>query len=89
MCDDNNVDRPKTPHQDDCCKNDCIPCIFDVHRDILKRWENNKNFKLGQKKNILEQTAYKLFQVSKIFEINDDYVMISLTAKGTMSYLSK
>ncbi|KAF7987501.1 hypothetical protein HCN44_003263 [Aphidius gifuensis] len=85
MCDDDNDDRPKTPLQDDCCKNDCNPCIFDVHRDILKRWENNKSYKLGQRKNILLQTAYKLFKVSKIFDINDDYVMISLTAKENVN----
>lgn len=31
--------RPERPSSDDCCKSDCMPCIFELYEEELERWE--------------------------------------------------
>lgn len=84
MCVDDNSGRPSTPLPEDCCKNDCNPCVFNIHKELLERWEKRKNLKNTEtKKNILSLTAYKIFTVSNLSKINESYFVITLAIKRT------
>ncbi|OXU19989.1 hypothetical protein TSAR_001739 [Trichomalopsis sarcophagae] len=73
-------DRPPTPTEEDCCGNACNPCIFDVHKKLLKEWENKKLKKLKETphKNLLHLTQYSKFIIRDIAESSEDSIFISL-----------
>ncbi|CAG5103417.1 Similar to Cyb5rl: NADH-cytochrome b5 reductase-like (Mus musculus) [Cotesia congregata] len=68
--------RPQSPKEEDCCGNSCNPCIFDVHKNLLKQWELKK---LNSKSNnLLEPLVYKLFKVYELKQLNNDYISLIL-----------
>lgn len=73
-------DRPPTPTKEDCCGNACNPCIFDVHKKLLKEWENKKLNKLKETpdRNLLFLTRYSKFVIRDIAEASEDSIFISL-----------
>ncbi|XP_050450960.1 NADH-cytochrome b5 reductase-like [Cataglyphis hispanica] len=80
-CNDyNDDDRPKTPVAEDCCGSGCIPCVFDVHKALLKEWESKKtqNVKIETSNNLLSPLSYKVFIITDIFETSEDYFLIHL-----------
>ncbi|XP_014483744.1 PREDICTED: NADH-cytochrome b5 reductase-like [Dinoponera quadriceps] len=76
--DDN--DRPKTPLEEDCCGNGCIPCVFDVHKRLLNEWENRKaqDVKIKISSNLLSLLSYKAFVIADISETSKDYILVHL-----------
>ncbi|XP_072760856.1 NADH-cytochrome b5 reductase-like [Anoplolepis gracilipes] len=78
--DDNNDDRPKTPLNEDCCGSGCTPCIFDVHKALLKEWESRKiqNVKVKINNNLLSPLSYKVFVITDIIETSEDYFLVHL-----------
>ncbi|XP_015123578.1 NADH-cytochrome b5 reductase-like [Diachasma alloeum] len=77
------MERPKTPDQEDCCGNGCSPCIFDVHKKLVKCWENREKESFREKRNILEALSYKTFYVDKRIDVNDEYCLIWLKYKAS------
>jgi hypothetical protein len=80
-----NDDRPKTPMEEDCCGNACNPCIFDIHKKLLREWENGKYNKIKKyATNFLSLIQYKKFIVKDITEGSEDCLIIQLDcASGT------
>ena len=31
--------RPEPPHPAACCQGNCVPCVFDLYEQELRRWE--------------------------------------------------
>lgn len=80
---DGDDNRPKTPLEEDCCGSGCTPCIFDVHKTMLKEWENRKTrTKAKITGNLLSLLSYKTFVVTNISDIAKDYILISLEYPG-------
>ncbi|XP_008554863.1 NADH-cytochrome b5 reductase-like [Microplitis demolitor] len=69
--------RPQSPKEEECCGNSCNPCIFDVHKKLLKQWEL-KQLNLNNN-NLLEPLVYKLFKVTKLKHLNNDYIKLVLS----------
>lgn len=79
--DNNDDDRPKTPLDEDCCGSECTPCIFDVHKTLLKEWESRKtqnNVKVKTSNNLLSPLSYKVFIITDISETSEDYFLVYL-----------
>ncbi|KAL0127219.1 hypothetical protein PUN28_005489 [Cardiocondyla obscurior] len=75
----NDDDRPKTPLEEDCCGSGCTPCIFDVHKTLLKEWENKKTqAEVKTADNLLSLMSYKAFVVTSICDASEDYILIYL-----------
>lgn len=72
--------RPVTPTNDDCCGNACDPCVFDVHKRLLERWEKRKSEGLRGRRenNLLSSVSYKKFKVTAIEEVAESFVKIRL-----------
>lgn len=81
-CNDYNNDdnRPKTPLDEDCCGSGCTPCIFDVHKTLLKEWESREtqNVKVKTSNNLLSPLSYQVFMVTDISETSEDYFLVYL-----------
>ncbi|GAB1859135.1 cytochrome-b5 reductase [Camponotus japonicus] len=77
-------DRPKTPLDEDCCGSGCTPCIFDVHKTLLKEWESRKtqNVKVKTSNNLLSPLSYKVFIITDISETSEDYFLVYLKYSG-------
>lgn len=82
----NDDDRPKTPLNEDCCGNGCVPCIFDVHKRLLSEWENRKaqDIKVKITSNLLSPLMYKAFVITDISETSEDYILVCLEYQGTV-----
>lgn len=83
--DNNDDDRPKTPLDEDCCGSGCTPCIFDVHKTLLKEWESRKtqnNVKVKTSNNLLSPLSYKVFIITDISETSEDYFLVYLKYSG-------
>lgn len=80
----NDDDRPKTPLNEDCCGSGCTPCIFDVHKTLLKEWESRKtqNVKVKTSNNLLSTLSYKVFIITDISETSEDYFLVYLKYSG-------
>ncbi|XP_011297835.1 NADH-cytochrome b5 reductase-like [Fopius arisanus] len=78
------MERPRTPREEDCCGNGCSPCIFDVHKNLVKYWEERDENSPG-KRNILELLSYKSFWVEETVSINDEYCFIWLVYPASES----
>ncbi|KYN36102.1 NADH-cytochrome b5 reductase-like protein [Trachymyrmex septentrionalis] len=71
--------RPKTPLEEDCCGSGCTPCIFDVHKTLLKEWENRKTrAEVKTIDNLLSLLSYKTFVITDISDASKDYILIYL-----------
>ncbi|XP_012063642.1 PREDICTED: NADH-cytochrome b5 reductase-like [Atta cephalotes] len=70
--------RPKTPLEEDCCSSGCTPCIFDVHKTLLKEWENKKTREVKTTDNLLSLLSYKTFVITDISDASKDYILICL-----------
>ncbi|XP_011062577.1 PREDICTED: NADH-cytochrome b5 reductase-like isoform X1 [Acromyrmex echinatior] len=71
--------RPKTPLEEDCCGSGCTPCIFDVHKTLLKEWENRKTrAEVKTTDNLLSLLSYKTFVITDISDVSKDYILICL-----------
>lgn len=86
--DSNDDDRPKTPLEEDCCGNGCIPCVFDVHKRLLNEWENKKaqDVKVKISNNLLSLLSYKTFIIADISETSEDYILVNLEYPGMCTY---
>jgi len=74
--------RPKTPLEEDCCSSGCTPCIFDVHKTLLKEWENKKTREVKTTDNLLSLLSYKTFVITDISDASKDYILICLEYPG-------
>ncbi|KAK0167472.1 hypothetical protein PV327_004867 [Microctonus hyperodae] len=74
-------DRPQTPDENNCCGNGCNPCIFDIHKQLLDKWNKKESIQRNESKNLLDPLSYKLFFIQEIRNINSDYVIIYLKYK--------
>lgn len=84
-CNDYNNDdnRPKTPLEEDCCGSGCTPCIFDVHKTLLREWENRKTqAKIKITDNLLSLLSYKAFVITSIVDASKDYIIVCLEYPG-------
>lgn len=82
---DNADNRPKTPLEEDCCGSGCTPCIFDVHKALLKEWESRKiqtNVKIAD--NLLSLLAYKAFVITDLSDASEDYILVCLEYPGIL-----
>lgn len=79
---DNDDNRPKTPLNEDCCGSGCTPCIFDVHKALLKEWESGKIQTNVKTTNLLSLLAYKAFVITDISDASDDYILVRLEYPG-------
>ncbi|XP_018302405.1 NADH-cytochrome b5 reductase-like isoform X2 [Mycetomoellerius zeteki] len=72
--------RPKTPLEEDCCGSGCTPCIFDVHKTLLREWEKNRKTRAEVKTtgNLLSLLSYKTFVITDISDTSKDYISICL-----------
>ncbi|KAG5325852.1 NB5R5 protein, partial [Pseudoatta argentina] len=71
--------RPKTPLEEDCCGSGCTPCIFDVHKTLLKEWENRKTrAEVKTTDNLLSLLSYKTFVITDISDASKDCILICL-----------
>ncbi|KAG5344046.1 NB5R5 protein, partial [Acromyrmex heyeri] len=71
--------RPKTPLEEDCCGSGCTPCIFDVHKTLLKEWENRKiRAEVKTTDNLLSLLSYKTFVITDISDASKDCILICL-----------
>ncbi|XP_063978568.1 NADH-cytochrome b5 reductase-like [Diachasmimorpha longicaudata] len=77
------MERPRTPDQEDCCGNGCTPCIFDVHKKLVKCWERKEKKSFREEKNILEALRYKTFYVDKRIDVDDEYCLVWLKYKAS------
>ena len=79
--------RPITPSEDDCCHNECNPCIFDIHRKLLEEYERRKkgNVTIENRKNVLCSFLYKNFAVVDVKEACECYILLSLSYQGNES----
>ncbi|XP_029673964.1 NADH-cytochrome b5 reductase-like isoform X1 [Formica exsecta] len=77
---DDDDDRPKTPMNEDCCGSGCTPCVFDVHKTLLKEWKSKKtqNVKVETNNNLLSLLSYKVFIITDVFETSEDYFLVHL-----------
>ncbi|XP_039314600.1 NADH-cytochrome b5 reductase-like isoform X2 [Solenopsis invicta] len=76
---DNDDDRPKTPLEEDCCASGCTPCVFDVHKALLRQWENRKTrMKVKTPDNLLSLLSYKAFVITDISDASEDYFLMTL-----------
>ncbi|XP_011691291.1 PREDICTED: NADH-cytochrome b5 reductase-like [Wasmannia auropunctata] len=76
---DNDDNRPKTPLEEDCCGSGCTPCIFDVHKTLLREWENGKTrAKVKTVGNLLSLLSYKTFVITDISDASEDYILVRL-----------
>ncbi|XP_071563929.1 NADH-cytochrome b5 reductase-like isoform X1 [Temnothorax nylanderi] len=77
--DDNDDERPKTPLEEDCCGSGCTPCIFDVHKTLLREWEGRKTqAKVKIADNLLCLLSYKPFVITNISDTSEDYISVCL-----------
>ncbi|EFN89102.1 Probable NADH-cytochrome b5 reductase FLJ00377-like protein [Harpegnathos saltator] len=76
-------DKPKTPLEEDCCGNGCVPCVFDVHKKLLNEWESRKaqNVKVKTSSNLLSLLSYKPFVITDICKTSEDYILLHLEYK--------
>lgn len=81
---DDDDDRPKTPLNEDCCGSGCTPCVFDVHKTLLKEWKSKKtqNVKVETNNNLLSLLSYKVFIITDVFETSEDYFLVHLKYPG-------
>lgn len=80
---DSDDNRPKTPLEEDCCSSGCTPCIFDVHKTLLREWENRKTqTKVKKADNLLSLLSYKAFVITNISDISKDYILVCLEYPG-------
>lgn len=72
--------RPRTPTEEECCGNGCDSCIFDIHKQKLKEWNEKKFNKSSSssKKNYLCPLRYNKFKVKDITEASNDCIYIEL-----------
>lgn len=87
---DGDNDRPKTPLEQDCCGNGCVPCIFDVHKKLLSEWEIRKvqDVKVKISSNLLSLLSYKTFVITNITETSEDYILVYLEYQGNVTILN-
>ncbi|XP_018394418.1 PREDICTED: NADH-cytochrome b5 reductase-like [Cyphomyrmex costatus] len=71
--------RPKTPLEEDCCGSGCTPCIFDIHKTLLREWECRKTrVEVKITDNLLSLLSYKTFVITDISDASEDYILIYL-----------
>jgi cytochrome-b5 reductase len=85
--DNNDDNRPKTPLEEDCCGSGCTPCVFDIHRTLLREWENRKlqKLKIKPNSNLLSLLSYKTFIITNISKTSEEYFLICLEYPGIQS----
>ncbi|KAG7214118.1 hypothetical protein KM043_001476 [Ampulex compressa] len=76
--------RPVTPTDEDCCHNDCQPCIFDVHLKLVENWQKKRKQGHIRRNNVLKQTTYKNFTIDNITEASSDHILVYLKYKDKM-----
>ncbi|XP_023245078.1 NADH-cytochrome b5 reductase-like [Copidosoma floridanum] len=77
--------RPPTPVEEDCCGNGCNPCIFDIHKKLLEKWNKEKFDKLNDTlldKNYLSPVKYSAFIIDKITKACEDCIFVCLNCKS-------
>lgn len=80
---DNDDNRPKTPLEEDCCGSGCTPCIFDVHKTLLREWESRKTrVKVKIAANLLSLLSYNAFVITNISDASEDYILVCLEYPG-------
>ncbi|XP_015588769.1 NADH-cytochrome b5 reductase-like [Cephus cinctus] len=86
--DNENMCRPTTPNEADCCGNGCDPCILDVHKRLLEQWKTNKLAGVHErhKRNLLNLVEYKKFIVTGIETASADSIFIRLKYKGNIEH---
>ncbi|XP_028036409.1 NADH-cytochrome b5 reductase-like [Bombyx mandarina] len=75
------MDKPVEPNIEDCCGSGCNPCIFDIYKEQLKKYENS--LKYGQitnntLENGISQIKYTNFVVVDNKYMNDTHAIIIL-----------
>lgn len=77
-------DRPISPLESDCCGDGCNPCIFDVHRNLVEKWERRQklNETIRARKNLLCLTKYKSFVISEVKQACANCILIRLKYGG-------
>ncbi|XP_011880432.1 PREDICTED: NADH-cytochrome b5 reductase-like isoform X2 [Vollenhovia emeryi] len=77
--DDHDDDRPETPPEEDCCGSGCTPCVFDVHKTLLREWESRKTRARAKPAgNLLSLLSYKAFVVANVSDTSEDYILLCL-----------
>uniref|UniRef100_A0A069DSX9 NADH-cytochrome b5 reductase n=1 Tax=Panstrongylus megistus TaxID=65343 RepID=A0A069DSX9_9HEMI len=60
------LNKPEEPSQEDCCQNGCNPCVFDIYKNQLKLWEQNRGYTSTERHDLLSQTRLKPFILKSI-----------------------
>ncbi|XP_014259778.1 NADH-cytochrome b5 reductase-like [Cimex lectularius] len=72
--------RPEEPTEDDCCHNGCNPCVFDIYECQLERWRKDGLGKNSPRFDLLSETHFKTFVLSKVRRLTADTNLYTFTA---------
>lgn len=48
---------PTSPEPNDCCGNGCVPCIWDIYYEELRKWQNAQNLEIKEKNNEIDKKS--------------------------------
>lgn len=82
---------PKKPLDSDCCGTGCIPCVFDIYEEEVKKWKvecykiktgKNSDAQLGDCDEALCTTEFRSFVLESITKLTGDSCIYRFNIPG-------
>lgn len=82
---------PAKPLDSDCCGTGCIPCVFDIYEEEVKKWKvecfkiktgKNSNVQLGDCDEALSTSEFRSFVLESITKLTGDSCIYRFNIPG-------
>ena len=82
---------PEKPLDSDCCGTGCIPCVFDIYEEEVKKWNvecfkiktgKNSDVQLGDRDEALSTSEFRSFVLESITKLTGDSCIYRFNIPG-------